>query len=1212
MTDPHEEQRTDKRETHCEVVIPPPLPPREPERPEIPCTPDITPKPDVFFTPTPTIRPPTVFTTVPAVLVGPDVTEASCLDLSDDPDFTGSVVTLGSTETIKREFAWQDIPGITDAQLRFIGELPAIARNAIAIVTWNAVGVVTGQQYTITEIANIFQLLQGQATYVRTTVAALAAEAWQASKERAVGRLTCAFLNTTQTATCDGTPLTSFEGSDLVTTYTVPAGTYGSPTSVEEANTIALIAAQAKLSCMWGNVVTTRRCSQLPGNDATQEADYETVEAATSPEDLEHTVFLVGKPERIVRKLEATVAANSIVSSVSQADANSMAEAEAFSRLICFFTAATIVGCPLDPDLVPSDGPVADVYRRIKGRQATVPAGLTVSTVSQADAVILASLFGESLLNCYWDNQEMTVACDDDPAEHIDFEDPYDPYDPSTKLGPVLFSSAFNKSIEMRASSDRGIYSVLVEAGEIASDVGRADANAQALILGMSQLNCIYCNPEIPPVCVPDYEGGDILPLAAEDLGGSLDATAGVPGVVYVLGIDDILRPEQGVPFGTPKVLICTPEAAEALAVADTVGMIPAASAAPQDRECRYGNEELVWTCAEAIDPLPTYVLHSTSLAKTVTVPANQFTVVLGAVDAEETPAEAIARANQQARILAETLLACEFGNPRLIIMCGANGGDIATMELPTEEEYATGVTDAWVGNGNFGEDNDPVASISNGSSAQPIIIPRDAFRTSAGWMEAVEMAFSKAEGYLNCFFVSTQIAYCESKPDDRPYMLDGRVNTALWHDMSSIDIMGYGQVALFKYAGEVAWDYVSGKRLINPGIDPGQATQSTTGTASQIKTDQEALQIAQSKLDCTHINWPRDRYRCPRKTDILYVTGAVTYGEVESMSTRDANIQAEQIAKDRMVCEECAPFRLTSYDNEYESVVRFCHGSAIFWSITAGSGFGAKLAACMPEPRVGIKKIYWMTCGTALPDNVVAAGSNRYLFWLKLMCCEGETPNTPVLILIREDASYTNEDFETPGFYPTAEAETKAADTEASWHYVGAVSTGLSDSFDGRQTAIYQHADENLQIAEGGGGVAAGAFWTMIVDGDLTYLQGGTVGAGEGGGAVANQLVLDAGELPDGRPAGVSEGDVMWLECITSAILDEAGTSMVPGVILDSYSVQTGSEGTVPENEFPGLASTGLLVIELGRWGPTTFYPAAPGSILITGCIGSYDVNRV
>lgn len=134
------------------------------------------------------------------------------------------------------------------------------------------------------------------------------------------------------------------------------------------------------------------------------------------------------------------------------------------------------------------------------------------------------------------------------------------------------------------------------------------------------------------------------------------------------------------------------------------------------------------------------------------------------------------------------------------------------------------------------------------------------------------------------------------------------------------------------------------------------------------------------------------------------------------------------------------------------------------------------------------------------------------------------------------------------------------------------------------------------------------GAFFRLYQQASDTFLQGGYVGAGEGGSSVADIKVLTtSGE--DTTPYAASAGDRLWLEVVTSAILDEDEDVQLPGIEIDSVTEHRG--GTPPANSFPSVSAAGKVVIELGRWTTDSFLPATSGNILVSGCIGSYSITR-
>ena len=154
-----------------------------------------------------------------------------------------------------------------------------------------------------------------------------------------------------------------------------------------------------------------------------------------------------------------------------------------------------------------------------------------------------------------------------------------------------------------------------------------------------------------------------------------------------------------------------------------------------------------------------------------------------------------------------------------------------------------------------------------------------------------------------------------------------------------------------------------------------------------------------------------------------------------------------------------------------------------------------------------------------------------------------------------------------------------------------------------------------------GGGGVTAGAFFTMRTvsgatdpddDGDI-YLQGGLVTAGTGNSVVADILLFDVSDTtdsPDGSWQG-DPGDILILTLNgegqeTSGILDPVFNG--DGAAITGDIVPPPADGnTLPEVG----ALPGVVRLMLGSFFEGGFSPSGPGNFNIGFCWGGYSISR-
>lgn len=148
-------------------------------------------------------------------------------------------------------------------------------------------------------------------------------------------------------------------------------------------------------------------------------------------------------------------------------------------------------------------------------------------------------------------------------------------------------------------------------------------------------------------------------------------------------------------------------------------------------------------------------------------------------------------------------------------------------------------------------------------------------------------------------------------------------------------------------------------------------------------------------------------------------------------------------------------------------------------------------------------------------------------------------------------------------------------------------------------------HVELRNPLADGGGSIKLeGAFFTIFLEDDITYLQGGTVSAGDGTRTIPKiELIDDMGVL-----AGAEDHHI-WIE-VTGDGYAEDGV-LLAGYDLTAAIVSIGDP--VPDNTLPTFDSTSgkKVHISLGVFTATGFLPAALGNVQISFCPGSYNVSR-
>ncbi len=357
-----------------------------------------------------------------SVQLGNTEVTRSCTDLTDaGTGVTGVPVTI-AVNALTAGVPLFEIDGLTEAQ-----------RSALAGLSQPTVNGFAGQ--TALQIAELATLTLAQAEAFKARITADQATLQAESVLLALAGLECYYLNAAQTVTCapDENAVAADAGT---TTVTVAAGAVRSTLSLAAANLDAQSLGLSQLECRWLNTVQTVTCA-TPGA-----VNY-----------------------------SHTVAAATLTSPTSRADANTQAAALASGYLDCRYAndaqTATCVGGAL---VQSGANPI------------TVAAGTIFSAINAADATAQALAVAQASLTCRWENTERVKTCPQDTG-----------HEASPTASPVRQAT--------------------VPAGTFSSTLSQADANEQADLFATAQLDCRYCNTLVEALCVT---------------GGSYDQTAAV------------------------------------------------------------------------------------------------------------------------------------------------------------------------------------------------------------------------------------------------------------------------------------------------------------------------------------------------------------------------------------------------------------------------------------------------------------------------------------------------------------------------------------------------------------------------------------------------------------------------------------------------------------------------------------------------------------
>ena len=784
-----DEQRKLAREAGCQVPETTVSLPRA-ARPQIPCDPPVTPEPEQYTAaPGPPIATPAAPAYAPNLQVCCPAGNVSCPSgaVSTMPNgrpYSPAVTTM-AVPTIYISVNWSEV-GVNSNQLAYIGTLPGSAVSSCCGTVWSG-GVVGGTiatTFSMYQLASFFQLTTAQASALIVLIINAAVESWSMASVIALSTLDCRWFNAAQSAAC---PDQAYAVSPVGGSVTVAAGTLSSYVSQADADAQALALAEASLECVWGNMETTARCSDTVSPGSQAQTDYLALEDSSpvnvfnvyqGMQPFTATQAVAGNTTNTyygsapyslittaVQTLLVTVPGGTYTSTLSLADANSMAAIAATAELSCFFTSYNAQNCPAGAAGVP-----ADLISGVTGNTATVAPGWQKNTVSQAASDAAAAALAASLLDCYWVNTQQVASC---PSVDVTLPDGSYAASPAssdsskyyldgqTYLGALVPAG----QVQVRAADIPSSFEPGLPLYERAADY----ANFTALTLATSQADCVYCNVAVPPYCLPDgvsYSPSDLplQPNGYEPLNPttwSSDATLGVPPGQYCSSND-----AQG-----------AQDYANALG---TVTYKPTAWAQPST--CPYENDAMAVDCVMAMvdnngNPLPDTKLLSPRVSPPVNIPAGLVSIYISDVPPTYQPGalpnvRGKDYANLLAMLTARNMLDCFWENPPLNALCdpSISYGTWAPQGMDSSLQYAVwqwqqgsvGPT-LTLGTGQMQPDTAGTVPLdvsyrSTGHRANPLTVLMGAVISRNSWDEMEELLQSLVQARLDCFWTNVRM----------------------------------------------------------------------------------------------------------------------------------------------------------------------------------------------------------------------------------------------------------------------------------------------------------------------------------------------------------------------------------------------------------------------------------------------------------------------
>ena len=412
--------------------------------------------------------------------------------------------------------------------------------------------------------------------------------------------LVCLWYNEMQKATCPldangQAPATPIQNPEAVPEAIVPASAVFSPTSLEEANANALAMAQTLLRCFFVSeaVVVDCRDEDRPGYPS---------EGGT--EEVPNGV--VGYQGRPPQRGTIVVPEGAITSTISVREATESARMLGWSQLSCYYISSPVYKqCGLSSararGVSPKDtNPVEAIPSESTGQYVALDEGAVISEISSADATETANEIALTALECCFLSDPVSRSCDTIYYQTGSGDEiPVKPKDTPGYVSSVrLEEGAVIMCVEDYALQNGETYAPdSVEQNTATKE--RIDEDAKTL--AETSLNCLYCNVQVLPKCVPNW----VIKAATK---GVWNWAGELMKIDLPLDIENLRDPYTGelvdtsswatdFTLGTAADTYCSDRFWDAQDVADFGGVIKPT----HEDTCQFANDLMIVAC-EGVD----------------------------------------------------------------------------------------------------------------------------------------------------------------------------------------------------------------------------------------------------------------------------------------------------------------------------------------------------------------------------------------------------------------------------------------------------------------------------------------------------------------------------------------------------------------------------------------------------------------------------------